>query len=108
MVQVPAGTIEPEEEPEVAVVRELFEETGVSAKIDGLAGVLDEEYENERRRRWIYVMSPVGDVKERWPYRCDCGLPTVCRWEAVGSAVLHELQMPWLHIGRDWISRNIG
>lgn len=32
-VQVPAGTIEPGEQPEVAAVREVLEETGVRTRI---------------------------------------------------------------------------
>ena len=41
MLQLPAGTVEPDEEPEVAVLRELVEETGVAGAIRSLAGVLD-------------------------------------------------------------------
>ena len=43
MIQLPAGTIEPQEAPEAAAERELWEETGVRARLVELAGVRDEE-----------------------------------------------------------------
>ena len=36
---VPAGMVEPGEQPADAVLRELFEETGVRARIEGVGGV---------------------------------------------------------------------
>jgi 8-oxo-dGTP pyrophosphatase MutT (NUDIX family) len=56
MVQLPAGTIEQDEEPELAAARELREETGVQAALPSLTGVRDEEWEGEARRRWIYLL----------------------------------------------------
>ena len=47
MVQLPAGTVEPGEQPEAAAVRELREETGVRGEVVALAGVLNEEWEGE-------------------------------------------------------------
>jgi 8-oxo-dGTP diphosphatase len=37
--ELPAGMIEPGEQPAAAVVREVFEETGVHAEVERLAGV---------------------------------------------------------------------
>jgi 8-oxo-dGTP pyrophosphatase MutT (NUDIX family) len=39
MVQVPAGTVEPNEEPQAAAVRELFEESGIRGAAPTLAAV---------------------------------------------------------------------
>ena len=54
---VPAGMIEPGEQPADAVLREVFEETGVRARIDGLGGVATHpvEYPNGDRCEYLNV-----------------------------------------------------
>ena len=102
MVQFPAGTIEPGEAPENAVIRELMEETGVEGRIVDLAGILDQEWKGVLWHRWIYMIEPIGDVKDEWPYHCDCGVPIQIRWELFETATIHEAQTPWLEIGRSF------
>jgi 8-oxo-dGTP pyrophosphatase MutT (NUDIX family) len=102
MVQLPAGTIEPGEAPEVAVLRELFEETGVTGELEAFAGVLDEKFEAQARRRWVYLVRAVGDVAEEWPFTCDCGAPVRCVWSSI-DAPIHPAQQPWLDVARDWL-----
>lgn len=102
--QLPAGTVEPGEAPEAAVVRELEEETGVLGVVERLAGVIDEAFGGEARRRWVYVLratSMVGgaEVGESWPCVCDCGVAVVCRWQALDAPV-HPGQQAWLDAGR--------
>jgi len=53
MIQLPAGTVEVNEEPEAAAIRELFEETGVQASAPILAAVQDEMFEGVERIRWV-------------------------------------------------------
>jgi 8-oxo-dGTP pyrophosphatase MutT (NUDIX family) len=54
---VPAGMIEPGEQPADAVLREVFEETGVRAVIDGVGGVATHpvEYPNGDRCEYLNV-----------------------------------------------------
>jgi len=69
-VQVPAGSIEPGEEPGVAVVREVLEETGVVAGVIRDLGV--EVYDvwpskPELHERHFFQLAPVErSVPERW------------------------------------------
>ncbi|WP_460799192.1 NUDIX hydrolase [Microbacterium sp. GXF0217] len=69
-VQVPAGSIEPGEEPGVAVVREALEETGVATRVIRDLGV--EVYDvwpskPELHERHFFQLAPVEhSVPERW------------------------------------------
>ena len=69
-VQVPAGTIEPGESPEDAVVREVFEETGLGTRIVHALGV--ERFDvwpakPEVHERHFFQLAPVDDaVPVRW------------------------------------------
>ena len=63
-VQVPAGTIEPAEAPETAVVREVFEETGVATLVVKALGV--ERYnmwpdKPEIHERFFFQLAPLDD-----------------------------------------------
>ena len=107
MVQFPAGTVEPGEKPEDAVVRELMEETGIEGRIVGLAGILDQEWKGVLWLRWIYLVEPIGTVKDEWPYNCDCGVPIKIRWAPFETSTVHEAQMPWLEIGRSYYRQSI-
>jgi 8-oxo-dGTP diphosphatase len=62
---LPAGMVDPGEQPSDAVVREVFEETGVRVTIEGLAGVATHpvEYPNGDRCEYMHVWfrcRPVG------------------------------------------------
>lgn len=102
--QLPAGTVEPGEAPEAAAVRELIEETGVLGAVEALAGVIDEEFEGEARRRWVYVMRSLEDGLDEWPYECDCGAAVRCAWVPLEASV-HPGQQAWLDVGRAWLTR---
>lgn len=89
-VQVPAGTIEPGERPEAAVVREVLEEAGVQARVVRALGV--ERYDvwpskPEVHERHFFQLAPVQtDVADRWSageeHPSDGGVPQrwTCRW----------------------------
>lgn len=100
LVQLPAGTIERGEDPDVAVLRELREETGVNGRLLDLAGVLDHTWCNEFFRRWIYIVESTADLPDQWPYHCDCGIPTLCRWIPFQSETINQPQMEWIEVGR--------
>nr|WP_274638045.1 NUDIX domain-containing protein [Microbacterium bovistercoris] len=70
-VQVPAGTIEPDESPEAAVVREVFEETGCAVRVVSALGI--ERYDvwpskSEVHERHFFQLALVDldDPPERW------------------------------------------
>jgi 8-oxo-dGTP pyrophosphatase MutT (NUDIX family) len=71
-VQVPAGTVEPGEEPGAAVLREAWEETGLAGL--RLAGFLGErEYVHfslpEVHQRYFYHLVCEGDPPDTWQHR---------------------------------------
>ena len=51
---MPAGFVEVDEEPENAAIREAMEETGLTVKLDGLAGVYT--YDDDPRGNGIVLM----------------------------------------------------
>lgn len=69
-VQVPAGSIETDETPEEAAIRELFEETGRRGRV--LRGLCSQRYDLRPARdeigvRHYFKMSVMNaDVTERW------------------------------------------
>lgn len=69
-VQVPAGTIEADETPKDAVVREVLEETGLDTRIVSNLGM--EHYDArptkpEIHERYFFQLAPVDEeVPERW------------------------------------------
>lgn len=69
-IQVPAGTILDGEEPEVAAMRELQEETGYETfEILSFLGteLYDmSPYRNELQERYFYLARPTADLPERW------------------------------------------
>lgn len=89
-VQVPAGTIEPSEAAESAVLREVLEETGLVTRIVGALGV--ERYDAwpskpEVHERHFFQLAPVKvDLPERWaagegdPSDGDHALRWTCHW----------------------------
>jgi 8-oxo-dGTP diphosphatase len=60
-IQVPAGTVEPGEEPDAAVLREAWEETGLAGL--KLAGFLGER---------LYVHYSLPEVHQRYFYHLVC------------------------------------
>ncbi|GLV60681.1 DNA mismatch repair protein MutT [Dictyobacter sp. S3.2.2.5] len=70
-IQVPAGTLEPGEQPESGVLREAFEETGLSGLLlDRLLGIHERDMSdfgnNEIHRRYFYHLIYPKPVQARW------------------------------------------
>lgn len=60
---LPAGILEPGEEPAIAAVREVFEETGVRCKVTRLVGVATTDpavYPNGDRAQYLDVIMAAG------------------------------------------------
>jgi 8-oxo-dGTP pyrophosphatase MutT (NUDIX family) len=100
MIQLPAGTVEIGETPEAGVVRELSEETSVYVELATLAGVRDEEWEGEARRRWVYLLDAPDGLPDEWPFTCDCGADIRCHWLPFDLAEIVAPQQPWLDMAR--------
>jgi len=69
-LQVPGGTIEPGETPEVAVLRELKEETGYDCfeivKKLGVDTYDISPYRYEIQERHIFLVRPTAPLPDRW------------------------------------------
>ncbi|XP_026886566.1 nudix (nucleoside diphosphate linked moiety X)-type motif 4a isoform X3 [Electrophorus electricus] len=61
---VPGGGMEPEEEPDGAAVREVFEEAGVRGTLGRLLGVF-EQNQDSKHRTYVYVLT-VTETLEDW------------------------------------------
>ena len=91
-VQVPGGTVEPDEPLPEAALRELREEVGVEAQAVDLLGATDRPHPHrpvvherhffhaaidEPRDRWTHVVAGGGE---------DDGLTFACYWLSIGEA----------------------
>ncbi len=94
-VQVPGGTIEQTESPEEAVVREVFEETGVAVRIiNSLGTALYDAWPTkpELHKRHFFQLAPLQKVEvDSWGAgemdRSDGGAPQ--RWTCYWMPIKH-------------------
>lgn len=61
---VPGGGMEPEEEPDGAAIREVYEEAGVKGKLGRLLGVF-EHNQDRKHRTYVYVLI-VTETVDDW------------------------------------------
>lgn len=95
-LQVPAGTVEDGEDPRDAVLRELYEESGIAdATVVRMAGRYDYDarpYRNEIHDRHVYQFELTTPAPSRWLYfernPSDGGVPIAFRffWVRVSEA----------------------
>ena len=83
--QVPAGTVEEHEAAEVAVVREVREETGLDTRLVRELGVTDEIAPRGEPRRNIFFQLETEEPRDMWEHVVlggggDDGLVFVCRF----------------------------
>ncbi|XP_055250033.1 diphosphoinositol polyphosphate phosphohydrolase 2 isoform X2 [Moschus berezovskii] len=67
---VPGGGMEPEEEPDGAAVREVYEEAGVKGKLGRLLGIF--ENQDRKHRTYVYVLT-VTEILEDWEDSVNIG-----------------------------------
>lgn len=75
-VQVPAGTLEPGEDPADGALREASEETGLSGlSIERVIGVFDwlRSDLNQLHHRHVYVLACDGPVRDAWEHVVTAG-----------------------------------
>lgn len=75
---IPGGRVEPGESLAAAAIREVLEETGVPAKLDGVLRIEHSPGEGSARVRVIFIGSPIDDTPPR----------TVPDDESLGAAYL--------------------
>jgi 8-oxo-dGTP pyrophosphatase MutT (NUDIX family) len=109
-VQVPAGTVEAGEAPEVAAIRELAEETGLTAArlVGALGQSVDDLPQSERGVLSTEVLREAPAGKAVQPagmvYR---GMTVPCRDEADGYSLVGHVewdldQDPWVVLSEQW------
>jgi 8-oxo-dGTP pyrophosphatase MutT (NUDIX family) len=106
-VQVPAGTVEPGEAIAAGLLREVEEETGLSAGQVRLVGKLAETYEAEfDQQRHVFELRPVSPLPDRWSHTVggageDTGMVFEYCWVPITpSLVLAGGQDRFLHLVR--------
>jgi 8-oxo-dGTP pyrophosphatase MutT (NUDIX family) len=82
--QVPAGTVDHDEDPAVAVVREVFEETGVAARLVRELGFSDALAPRGEPRRNYFFELETEEPRDAWEHVVhgggeDDGMVFVCR-----------------------------
>jgi 8-oxo-dGTP diphosphatase len=84
-LQVPAGTIDPGEEPAAAVLREAEEETGLTG-LQLVSFIARDERDmsdcgaNELQHRWFFHLRYDGEIKESWQHAETSGGKTGPIW----------------------------
>lgn len=91
-IQVPAGTVEPDEEPDAAVLREAWEETGLAGlKLAGFLGERARVHHSlpEVHHRYFYHLVCEGDPPDTWRH-----------WEQYASdgSGDHLFEFFWAHL----------
>ncbi|XP_026886565.1 nudix (nucleoside diphosphate linked moiety X)-type motif 4a isoform X2 [Electrophorus electricus] len=79
---VPGGGMEPEEEPDGAAVREVFEEAGVRGTLGRLLGVF--ENQDSKHRTYVYVLT-VTETLEDWEDSVNIGRKR--KWFKIDEAI---------------------
>lgn len=101
-VQVPAGTIEPGEDPEVAALREAEEETGLSGfRIVRKLGEYTHHYGGrpEDHRRHVFHMEAPEGAPERWEHFAENAYWFIFEWVPLQAVpVLAASQGDLLHL----------
>jgi 8-oxo-dGTP pyrophosphatase MutT (NUDIX family) len=82
--QVPAGTVDDDEAPALAVIREVHEETGVDARLVRELGVTDAVAPRGEPRRNYFFELATDEPRDAWEHVVhggggDDGLVFVCR-----------------------------
>ena len=82
--QVPAGTVDRDEDPAVAVLREVYEETGVEARLVRELGVTNAIAPRGEPRRNFFFELETEDPRDAWEHIVhgggqDNGMVFVCR-----------------------------
>lgn len=102
-VQLPAGTLEPGEDPPTGALREAWEETGLDQlELLGPLGTLVEQGDVVRRRHLFHLACRVSTADEWWVRTPDGDrLCWRCRWTPIVDAELVDGQQQWLDNVRD-------
>jgi 8-oxo-dGTP pyrophosphatase MutT (NUDIX family) len=89
--QVPAGTVEADEDPAATVVREVVEETGVSARVMRELGFTDAVAPRGEPRRNHFFELSTEEPRDEWEHVVhgggkDRGLVFLCRFVPLDDA----------------------
>lgn len=75
-IQVPAGTVDSGEKPEISVLREVYEESGLKElEIVRKLGVFEyfHEYKKEWHERHIYLLETKEKLPDEWSHTVSSG-----------------------------------
>jgi ADP-ribose pyrophosphatase YjhB (NUDIX family) len=89
--QVPAGTVEADEDPTATVVREVVEETGVNARVERELGCTDAVAPRGEPRRNHFFELSTDETRDAWEHVVhgrgeDRGLVFLCRFVPLDAA----------------------
>ena len=103
-VQLPSGTLDPEERPIAGVVRQAWHETGLPhLEVVGRVATLHDEHAGGTSRHVFHLRTVAPTPDEWWVLTPDGGgSQWRCRWVPVDEATgLQKHQRRWLDSGRD-------
>ncbi|KAM4733546.1 nudix (nucleoside diphosphate linked moiety X)-type motif 4a isoform 1-T1 [Anableps anableps] len=81
---VPGGGMEPDEEPSVAAVREVYEEAGVKGILGRLLGIFEQHNQDRKHRTYVYTLI-VTETLEDWEDSVNIGRKR--KWFKVEDAI---------------------
>lgn len=103
-IQVPAGTVDPGETPEAAVIREIWEESGLSAvRLERQLGVYDWVQAGQVKRQYYFLLEAMTELPDRWQHSVqgqglDAGLLFSYYWTGIERGFeVHESQRAFLN-----------
>ena len=95
----PGGHIEPNEDPVQAVLREVFEETGLTTRVVPTSSPLDLEYPTQVEPPYTIMVEDIDDPVEGFHQHID--LIYFCRLISASA----KLNDGWLWVSRDELAR---
>ena len=98
LIEVPGSTVDPGEAPEVAVLREVLEESGLEVSIVHKLATELRNSPSHIELRHVYLVAPEGELPDTWEHTVtgcgeDCDMVFRYFWLPVEQA---KVQLDWM------------